>query len=164
MTSPGGRPTLDQVAERAGVGRGTVSRVINGSPQVSQRTRLAVEAAVADLGYVPNLAARALVTRRTDAVALVISESEDRVFAEPFFAGVVRGISAVVTAAGRQLRTRGLPVVLGGRPPRGYDGAYVDVDNAGGARAGVTYLLERGRRRIATITGPPDMGAGRDRL
>jgi DNA-binding LacI/PurR family transcriptional regulator len=203
MTSPGGRPTLDQVAERAGVGRGTVSRVINGSPQVSQRTRLAVEAAVADLGYVPNLAARALVTRRTDAVALVISESEDRVFAEPFFAGVVRGISAVVTAAGRQLllalsgsderpleryltpqhidgallvslhgddplpeqlRTRGLPVVLGGRPPRGYDGAYVDVDNAGGARAGVTHLLERGRRRIATITGPPDMGAGRDRL
>jgi DNA-binding LacI/PurR family transcriptional regulator len=107
----------------------------------------------------------------------------------------VRGISAVVTAAGRQLllalsgsderpleryltpqhidgallvslhgddllpeqlRTRGLPVVLGGRPPRGYDGAYVDVDNAGGARAGVTHLLERGRRRIATITGPPD--------
>src|SRR4051794_13088596 len=59
---------------------------------------------------------------------------------------------------------RGLPVVLGGRPPRGYDGAYVDVDNAGGARAGVTYLLERGRHRIATITGPPDMGAGRDRL
>jgi len=203
MTSPGGRPTLDQVAELAGVGRGTASRVINGSPQVSQRTRLAVEAAVADLGYVPNLAARALVTRRTDAVALVISESEDRVFAEPFFAGVVRGISAVVTAAGRQLllalsgsderpleryltpqhidgallvslhgddplpeqlRTRGLPVVLGGRPPRGYDGAYVDVDNAGGARAGVTHLLERGRRRIATITGPPDMGAGRDRL
>jgi DNA-binding LacI/PurR family transcriptional regulator len=73
MTSPGGRPTLDQVAELAGVGRGTASRVINGSPQVSQRTRLAVEAAVADLGYVPNLAARALVTRRTDAVALVIS-------------------------------------------------------------------------------------------
>ena len=47
----------------------------------------------------PNLAARTLVTRRTDTVALVVSESEDRLFGEPFFAGVVRGISAAVTAA-----------------------------------------------------------------
>ncbi|MGY1810345.1 LacI family DNA-binding transcriptional regulator [Blastococcus sp. SYSU D00669] len=203
MTATGERPTLDQVAERAGVGRGTVSRVINGSPQVSERTRQLVEAAVAELGYVPNLAARALVTRRTDAVALVISESEDRVFTEPFFAGLVRGISAGVSAAGRQLvlalsagperplehyltpqhvdgvlmaslhgddplpqqlQVRGLPVVLGGRPPAGFDGAYVDVDNVGGSRAGVAHLLERGRRRVATITGPHDMGAGQDRL
>src|SRR5919112_4957933 len=99
----GGQPTLDEVAARAGVGRGTVSRVINGSPQVSERARQAVESAVHELGYVPNLAARTLVTRRTDAVALVVSESEDRLFTEPFFAGVVRGISAGVTAAGRQL-------------------------------------------------------------
>ena len=205
MTASRERPTLDQVAARAGVGRGTVSRVINGSSQVSESTRQAVLAAVTELGYVPNLAARALVTRRTDAVALVVSESEDRLFGEPFFAGVVRGISAGVTAAGRQLvlaltagqdgerpieryltpqhvdgvlllslhgddplprqlRERGLPVVLGGRPAGGYSGAYVDVDNAGGARAGVAHLLERGRRRIATITGPLDMMAGQDRL
>jgi DNA-binding LacI/PurR family transcriptional regulator len=203
VTAPTDRPTLDQVAERAGVGRGTVSRVINGSPQVSEHTRRAVEAAVAELGYVPNLAARALVTRRTDAVALVISESEERVFSEPFFAGVVRGISAGVSAAGRQLvlalaageerpleryltpqhvdgvllvslhgddplpellRTRGLPVVLGGRPPCGYAGAYIDVDNVGGAKAGVAHLVARGRKRIATISGPRDMGAGQDRL
>jgi len=203
VTVPTDRPTLDQVAERAGVGRGTVSRVINGSPQVSEHTRRAVEAAVAELGYVPNLAARALVTRRTDAVALVISESEERVFSEPFFAGVVRGISAAVSAAGRQLvlalaageerpleryltpqhvdgvllvslhgddplpellRTRGLPVVLGGRPPSGYGGAYLDVDNVGGAEAGVAHLVARGRKRIATISGPHDMGAGQDRL
>src|SRR5215213_2279107 len=97
------RPTLEQVAARAGVGRGTVSRVINGSSKVSPQTRSAVEAAVAELGYVPNLAARALVTRRTDTVALVVSESEDRLFGEPFFAGVVRGIGAAVAAAGRQL-------------------------------------------------------------
>ncbi len=96
-------PTLEQVAARAGVGRGTVSRVINGSPQVSSRTREAVEEAIAELGYVPNLAARALVTRRTDTVALVISEPEDRIFGEPFFAGIVRGISAAVTDTARQL-------------------------------------------------------------
>jgi len=199
------RPTLDQVAARAGVGRGTVSRVVNGSPQVSERARQAVQAAVAELGYVPNLAARALVTKRTDTVALVVSESEDRLFGEPFFAGVVRGISAGVAAAGRQLvlaltdvaqderpleryltpqhvdgvlllslhgddplprhlREHGLPVVLGGRPAGSWRGPYVDVDNVGGARAGVAHLLARGRRRIAAITGPQDMGAGQDRL
>jgi DNA-binding LacI/PurR family transcriptional regulator len=199
------RPTLEQVAARAGVGRGTVSRVINGSSQVSPQTREAVEAAVAELGYVPNLAARALVTRRTDTVALVISESGDRLFTEPFFAGVVRGISAGVGEAGRQLvlaltadtdderpleryltpqhvdgvlllslhgedplpwhlRERGLPVVLGGRPTGGYDVPFVDVDNIGGAKVGVAHLVQRGRRRIATLTGPSDMGAGQDRL
>lgn len=97
------RPTLEEVAARAGVGRGTASRVINGSPKVSDRARDAVEKAVAELGYVPNAAARALVTRRTDAVALVIAESEERVFGEPFFAGVVRGIGAALGDAGRQL-------------------------------------------------------------
>ncbi|HEX6499762.1 MAG TPA: LacI family DNA-binding transcriptional regulator [Micromonosporaceae bacterium] len=91
-----GRPTLDEVAARAGVGRGTVSRVVNGSPQVSAEARAAVEKAIAELGYVPNRAARALVTQRTDAVALVVSEPDDRVFGEPFFAGIVRGISAVL--------------------------------------------------------------------
>lgn len=55
----GGRPTLGDVAAQAGVGRGTVSRVINGSPRVSDATRAAVEAAIAELGYVPNTAARA---------------------------------------------------------------------------------------------------------
>jgi DNA-binding LacI/PurR family transcriptional regulator len=99
----GGQPTLEEVAARAGVGRGTVSRVINGSPQVSERTRVRVMRAVDELGYVPNMAARALVTRRTGAVALVISEPEERIFGEPFFAGVVRGITAVVGDASRQL-------------------------------------------------------------
>src|SRR2546430_11506059 len=92
-TRSAGRPTLDEVAARAGVGRGTVSRVVNGSPQVSPESRAAVEQAIAELNYVPNRAARALVTQRTDSVALVVSESEARVFGEPFFAGIIRGIS-----------------------------------------------------------------------
>ena len=102
-TSNGGQPTLEEVAARAGVGRGTVSRVVNGSPQVSERTRARVMRAVDELGYVPNMAARALVTRRTGAIALVISEPEERIFGEPFFAGVVRGITTVVGEASRQL-------------------------------------------------------------
>jgi DNA-binding LacI/PurR family transcriptional regulator len=98
-----GQPTLEEVAARAGVGRGTVSRVINGSPQVTERTRARVMRAVDELGYVPNMAARALVTKRTGAIALVISEPEERIFGEPFFAGVVRGITSVVGDASRQL-------------------------------------------------------------
>lgn len=98
-----GRPTLDAVAARAGVGRGTVSRVVNGSPQVSPEARAAVQQAIVELGYVPNRAARALVTQRTDSVALVVSESEERVFGEPFFAGIVRGISSGLLETPMQL-------------------------------------------------------------
>lgn len=99
----GGRPTLEEVAARAGVGRGTVSRVINGSPRVSKRTREAVEAAVAELGYVPNRAARALAGNRTDAIALVVPESEARFFTEPYFSDIVRGVGAALADTDMQL-------------------------------------------------------------
>jgi DNA-binding LacI/PurR family transcriptional regulator len=204
-SATGGQPTLEEVATRAGVGRGTVSRVINGSPQVSERTRQRVMQAVDELGYVPNMAARALVTRRTGAIALVISEPEERIFGEPFFAGVVRGITTVVGEASRQLvlalvqtreqverldnyltpqhvdgvlvlsahdsdtlpqriQGRGLPIVLCGRPAGGSGLSYVDVDNSGGARDAVAYLVESGRSKVGLIAGPQDMIAGRDRL
>src|SRR3954449_4846254 len=204
-----GRPlhgaTLEQVAALAGVGRGTASRVINGSAHVSERSRRAVEAAVAELQYVPNAAARTLKTRRTDAVALVIAESEDRIFGEPFFAGVVRGISTALSSAGKQLvlllsqagsrsahlqgylsphhvdgvlllslhdddllpeviRSRSLPMVVGGRGTETVGAAWVDVDNERGAGLAAQLFVELGCRVIATITGPLDMAAGRDRF
>jgi DNA-binding LacI/PurR family transcriptional regulator len=80
-----------------------VSRVVNGSPQVSAAARAAVEQAISELGYVPNRAARALVTQRTDSVALVVSESEERVFGEPFFAGIIRGINSMLLETPLQL-------------------------------------------------------------
>ncbi|WP_431044334.1 LacI family DNA-binding transcriptional regulator [Streptomyces sp. P1-3] len=98
-----GRPTLEEVAARAGVGRGTASRVINGSPKVSDRTRAVVEQAVADLGYVPNRAARALAADRADAVALVIPEPETRLFAEPYFSDIIRGVGAALADTDLQL-------------------------------------------------------------
>ncbi|MCA0143748.1 LacI family DNA-binding transcriptional regulator [Blastococcus sp. LR1] len=97
MTSTGtrnGSPTLDEVAQLAGVSRATVSRVVNDSPRVSPEARLAVQAAVETLRYVPNRMARSLVTRRTDTIALVLSESNTQVFSDPFFASIVRGLSA----------------------------------------------------------------------
>jgi DNA-binding LacI/PurR family transcriptional regulator len=121
------RPTLDQVAAHAGVGRGTVSRVVNGSPQVSPEARAAVEQAIAELGYVPNPAARALVTRRTDAVALVVSESDERLFGEPFFAGAVRGISAALAETSLLLWLAMARSALGrSRAEQHLSGQYVD--------------------------------------
>ncbi|OEU97654.1 MULTISPECIES: LacI family DNA-binding transcriptional regulator [Streptomyces] len=96
-------PTLEEVARRAGVGRGTVSRVVNGSARVSDRTRAAVEDAVAELGYVPDRVARALAAGSADTVALVVPEPESRFFTEPYFPAVVRGISAELARADMQL-------------------------------------------------------------
>ncbi|MEV7995689.1 LacI family DNA-binding transcriptional regulator [Streptomyces sp. NPDC086077] len=98
------RPTIKTVAARAGVGRTTVSRVINGSTLVSDEAKAAVLAAIAELNYVPNSVARGLVTRRTNSVALVIPESESRLGAEPYFAGVIRGVSTVLATTGTQLQ------------------------------------------------------------
>jgi DNA-binding LacI/PurR family transcriptional regulator len=98
------RPTLESVATRAGVSRATASRVVNGSPTVAPHIREAVLRAVADLGYVPNQAARSLVTQRTNSIALVLTESAGRVFSDdPFFPSIVQGASQELDAAGKQL-------------------------------------------------------------
>ncbi|MFE6061396.1 LacI family DNA-binding transcriptional regulator [Streptomyces sp. NPDC056431] len=200
-----GRPTLEEVAARAGVGRGTVSRVINGSPRVSEQAKAAVERAVAELGYVPNRAARALAGSRTDAVALVIPETEARLFAEPYFLDIIRGVSSELADADKQLlltlvrseqerqrfeqylaaqrvdgvllvsvhasdplpdqvRALGLPAVLNGRRTEDECVAFVDSDNTGAGRTAVAHLASRGRRAVATITGPLDMYVARCRL
>ena len=101
--SNGAQPTLEAVASLAGVSRSTVSRVINGSPRVSERARAAVEDAIKRLGYVPNRAARSLVTRRTNTVALVVPEAQSRFFSEPFFGGIVRGVSQALADSPFQL-------------------------------------------------------------
>jgi DNA-binding LacI/PurR family transcriptional regulator len=103
MPVPHPRPTLDAVAQHAGVSRATASRVVNGGTGVSGAAAERVRQAVQELGYVPNQAARSLATRRQDAVAVVIAEPESRVFADPFFARQVRGISKELAAAGSQL-------------------------------------------------------------
>jgi len=198
------QPTLEEVAELAGVSRATASRVVNASIGVSERARASVEKAIKRLGYVPNRAARSLVTRRSDTVALVVPATPARFFADPFFAAVVRGVTQILADSQFQLvlsipqsaeqnerfeqyvfngHTDGvivvsfpvdnplveklvaasIPAVLCGRPGEDLAVSYVDADNCGGARAAVSYLLESGRSRIATITGPQDTSPGLDR-
>ncbi|GII42270.1 LacI family DNA-binding transcriptional regulator [Planotetraspora phitsanulokensis] len=107
-------PTLEDVARVAGVSRATVSRVINGIRNVAPDIQETVQRAIAATGYVPNRAARSLVTRRTGSVALVVSGAggdegaepfESQVFADPFFGRVAGGAVAF-------LRPRGIHPVL----------------------------------------------------
>ncbi|MEU5894276.1 LacI family DNA-binding transcriptional regulator [Streptomyces sp. NPDC047461] len=199
------RPTIITVAARAGVGRTTVSRVINGSELVSEKARAAVLAAIAELNYVPNSVARGLVTSRTNSVALVIPESESRLGSEPYFSAVIRGVSTALAETRTQLQLvlvrdqaerdqltesvaerrvdgvllvsvhehdplpglledMGLPTVLAGRRSSNESLSHVHSDNTGGAATAVNHLLARGRRTVATISGPLDMDVARSRL
>jgi DNA-binding LacI/PurR family transcriptional regulator len=87
----------------ARVSRATASRVVNGDRRVSEPARTAVEGAIRELGYVPNRAARSLVTRRSDSVAVVIPEPSGQVFGDPFFPRVLRGISEALADESLQL-------------------------------------------------------------
>jgi len=69
------KPVMADVARLAGVSHQTVSRVINGSPSIRPETKAKVERAIAELGYRPNTAARALVTRRSGIVGIIGSNS-----------------------------------------------------------------------------------------
>ncbi len=96
-------PTLEAVAARAAVSRATASRVLRGATNVSESARAAVEAAAEELSYTPNRAARALVTGRSESVAFYVDESEDRLFSDPFFLGVLRGTQSTIAKASLQL-------------------------------------------------------------
>jgi DNA-binding LacI/PurR family transcriptional regulator len=102
-TGGGGAPTLETVAAYAGVSRATVSRVINNSPKVSPEVRETVEAAIDELGYVPNRAARTLVTRRTDSLAMIIPEPDAFFFADPYLTTMVTEVNRVLDATELQL-------------------------------------------------------------
>lgn len=97
------RPTLEAVAARAGVSRATASRVVNGGAGVRQPLVDQVRKAVDELGYIPNHAARTLVTRRNGAVAVIIDEPEVRIFSDPFFSQHIRGISRELITYDAQL-------------------------------------------------------------
>src|SRR3954447_17934750 len=90
--------TIARVAEEAGVGVGTVSRVLNGSPSVSEDTRRRVLEAIATLDYQPSAVARALSTGRTHAIGVVA----------PFFTQQsvierLRGVARTLVGEGWQL-------------------------------------------------------------
>lgn len=204
-------PTLEEVARLAGVSRSTVSRVVNGHPNVRPEVRERVWEVIRQTGYQPHAAARSLVTRRTRVIGLMIPQAVTTLFTDPYFPILMRGVADACNAhnyhlmlslfSQRQIRDsrthqdqlyqqvlRGryldgvvvssaplddpifprlleenVPFVIVGRYPHERV-SYVDVDNVVGARMAVEHLLRLGHERIATITGPPNMCAGQDRL
>ena len=195
--------TLEDVAKMAGVSRATVSRVVNGVRNVDVRIQESVQRAIMMTGYSPNRAARSLVTRRTDAVALVLAGSSGDVFTDPFFGRVVSGVVGFL----RERNTHALLMLADDRRTQmdvvhrvkhgDVDGAlvittdpgdrmpellnlselpavgfsrttsplpYVDLHHRRGGQLAARHLVERGCRRLATISGPWHVPASQDRI
>ena len=157
-------PTLEMVAARAGVSRATVSRVVNGSPKVKPELLKAVNAAIAELNYVPNRAARSLASRRTESIALVIPESTTRVFADPFFALIIQGVAVYLATTDYTL---GIVVASEANPDKtrryltggNIDGALVVSHHSGDhsyARLGRTVPVVFGGRPLHSYNGETD--------
>lgn len=100
---------IKQVAKRAGVGIGSVSRVFSGQPAVSDQMRVRVLKAAKSLGYSPNMLAQALRRKMTLSVGFVVSD-----IANPLVASIVGGAEAVLSAAGYSILLTG----SGGDPAR----------------------------------------------
>ncbi|MGI5426518.1 LacI family DNA-binding transcriptional regulator [Streptomyces sp. CA-179760] len=128
------RPTLADVAREVGVSAKTVSRVLNEDGPVSARTREQVLAAVAELGFQPNLMARNIRVGGPDTtVGLVVPD-----LANPFFGAVARGIEETV-------RDRGLTLLMGS-----------SADDPERERALTAQFLAR---RVSILIVVPSVGA-----
>ncbi|MGY5764697.1 LacI family DNA-binding transcriptional regulator [Brachybacterium sp. DNPG3] len=99
----GKRPTISEVAQRAGVSTGTVSRYLNGGRWVSPESSRAVARAIRETGYVASSTARSLRTGRTGTVAFVIDESPARFFEDPNFEALVEKVGEALAARDRTL-------------------------------------------------------------
>lgn len=97
----GGAVTLDDVAKLAGVSTATVSRTLNHPDRVTRKTRDKIDAAIARTGYVPNLLAGGLASRRSRLIAAVVYSMENVVHAE------------TIKYFSRRLRRNGYQVLLG---------------------------------------------------
>ena len=90
--------TIHNVAQEAGVGIGTVSRVVNNSPDVKPATRERVLAAIHRLDYKPDPIARSMISKRTNSIGTIVP-----FFTRPSFMERLRGVEAVIARLGREL-------------------------------------------------------------
>ena len=101
----GGRITIKDIAERAGVSKGAVSYALNGRPGVSAATRDRIRAIADELGWYPNRAARALSAARADACGFVLARPARTIALEPFFMEFIAGVES-------ELATRSIALTL----------------------------------------------------
>ncbi len=88
-------PTLEDVARRAGVSKSTVSRVLNNSAKISEKTRGRVLNAASELNYEPNIIARSLSKNKTFTIGVILED-----ILNPFFSAVAKGIETALRASG----------------------------------------------------------------
>ena len=157
------RPTIADVARRAGVSAAAVSFAVNDRPGVSPGTRERILTAARDLGWQPSASARALTEARTRAVGLVMARSAGQLEGDSFFLRFLSGIESTLTAADYALLLQIVPfdaamalpayerLAAAGR----VDGFLLTdvelLDRAGehepdGARPGLRQRPRRGRR------------------
>ncbi|AUS96003.1 hypothetical protein CDQ84_02830 [Clostridium thermosuccinogenes] len=87
--------TITDIANKANVSITTVSRVLNGNPAVSKKTRKKVEKIIEEMGYIPNALARGLVNNSSNTIGLIVSD-----ITNSFFADVIQGIESVLSSYG----------------------------------------------------------------
>ena len=92
--------TIAKIAKSAGVSSATVSRVLNGTVKVSPKTADAVNKAIAKYDYVPNSSARQLAGGKSGLVLLLLEETNEEFFLNPFWGQIVQGFSARISEAG----------------------------------------------------------------
>ncbi len=92
------QPTIHDVARIAGVGIGTVSRVLNEHPSVRPATRERVLSAIAQLRFKPNPIARSMISKRTGSIGVIVP-----FFTRPFHVEVLRGVQNALSHAQKEL-------------------------------------------------------------
>ena len=189
------RISIKDVAKEAGVSTSTVSYVLNDTPteSISEETRKRVAAAVRKLGYVPNLNARSLSSRRSNLIGVLIPQTEpgkEFMFSNPFYGELLssieytarrngyhlllsgtqedqnylsiaqnRGVDGIIivgTYPGEnlnELKRMGVPIVLVDSYVKDQDFHTIGIEDKEGARMAIRYLIEKGHRRIAFISG-----------
>ncbi|HEY9393787.1 MAG TPA: LacI family DNA-binding transcriptional regulator, partial [Nocardioides sp.] len=98
------RPTIADIAERAGVSKGAVSFALNGRPGVSEETRRRILAVADEMNWRPHRAARSLGNARAGAVGLILSRPARTLGLEPFFGQIVSGLQAGLAEDGTALQ------------------------------------------------------------
>lgn len=96
--------TIKDVARLAGVSKTTVSRVMNNNSKVRPETKTEVLQAVRELGYTPNSIARALRTKKSEVVEVIIPREVEYVFSDPFFPEIIKGITTLLNLYNLNLR------------------------------------------------------------
>ncbi|MFD7296643.1 LacI family DNA-binding transcriptional regulator [Streptomyces sp. NPDC059897] len=168
----GNRPTMKDVAARAGVGLKTVSRVVNAEPGVTEDTERRVQEAIAALGFRRNDSARVLRKGRTASIGLVLED-----LADPFYGPLSRAVEEVARAHGALLingssaedpeREQELVLALCARRvdglvviPAGSDHQYLAPEIAAGV---ATVFVDRPAGKIdADVVLSDNFGGARD--